>query len=280
MPSEPQSVSVRSRRQQPMQIARQGPIPNLDPPAAPPITPAMPPPESERRFTGLLIPPPMEVGPLPARAGPGVSSQGGGAIKKRRDCKVSFSILAFEFANEVVLRKGFGCSKLVCATHIFASSESKSVAAVATCCAAVKAMEMRMPIGHMDENGPKRLTKLEMLEMLDMLDMLDMLEKAGWPMEMRSFWPGERLSFFPPPALSAVSFTVALQQREHTDSFYRRAIFRGPGRELAALLAGSVSCAYLLDCLDTRDFACVILTCRESHLVGLNLLIRSRRMIA
>ena len=70
MPSEPQSVSVRSRRQQPMHIARQGPIPNLDPPAAPPITPAMPPPESERRFTGLPIPPPMEVGPLPAR-GPG-----------------------------------------------------------------------------------------------------------------------------------------------------------------------------------------------------------------
>ena len=67
MPSEPQSVSVPSRRQQPMQIARQGPIPNLDPPAAPPITPAMPPPESERRFTGLPIPPPMEVGPLPAR---------------------------------------------------------------------------------------------------------------------------------------------------------------------------------------------------------------------
>ena len=51
MPSEPQSVSVRSRRQQPMQIARQGPIPNLDPPAAPPIMPATPPPESEQRFT-------------------------------------------------------------------------------------------------------------------------------------------------------------------------------------------------------------------------------------
>ena len=74
------------------------------------------------------------------------------------------------------------------------------------------------------------------------------------------------------PALSAVAFTVALQQREHTDSFYRRVIFLGPGRELSALLAGSVSCASLLDCLDTRDFACVILTCRESQFVGLNLL--------
>ena len=35
--------------------------------STPPIMPAMPPPESERRFTGLPIPPPMEVGPLPAR---------------------------------------------------------------------------------------------------------------------------------------------------------------------------------------------------------------------
>ena len=59
-----------------------------------------------------------------------------------------------------------------------------------------------MPHGHMNENGPKRLMKLEML---------DMLKKAGWPMEMRSFWPGEKLSFFPrsgisvsgPPASSA-----------------------------------------------------------------------------
>ena len=128
-------------------------------------------------------------------SGPGVSSPGGGTIKKRRDCKVSFSILAFEFANEVVLRKGFGCAKLVCTTYIFASSDSKSVAAaVATCCAALKAMEMRMPTGHMDENVPKRLMKLEML---------DMLKKAGWPMEMRSFWPGERLSFFPRSGISA-----------------------------------------------------------------------------
>ena len=127
-------------------------------------------------------------------SGPGVSSPGGGAIKKRRDCKVSFSILALEFANEVILRKGFGCAKLVCTTYIFASSESKSVAAVATCCAALKAMEMRMPTGHMDENVPKRLMKLEML---------DMLKKAGWPMEMKSFWPGERLSFFPRSGMSA-----------------------------------------------------------------------------
>ena len=51
-----------------------------------------------------------------------------------------------------------------------------------------------MPTGHMDENVPKRLMKLEML---------DMLKKAGWPMEMRSFWPGERLSFFPRSGISA-----------------------------------------------------------------------------
>ena len=56
------------------------------------------------------------------------------------------------------------------------------------------------------------------------------------------------------PALSAVAFTIALQQRDHTDSFYRRMIFRGPGREISALLAASVSCGYLLDCLGTRDF--------------------------
>ena len=82
------------------------------------------------------------------------------------------------------------------------------------------------------------------------------------------------------PALSAVAFTISFQQREHTDSFYRHIIVLGPGRELSALLASSVSCSYLLDCLDTRDFACVILTCRESHFVGLNLLLRSRWMIA
>ena len=127
-------------------------------------------------------------------SGPGVSSPGGGTIKKRRDCKVSFSILAFEFANEVVLRKGFGCAKLVRTTYIFASSESKSVAAVATCCAALKAMEMRMPTGHMDENVPKRLMKLEMM---------DMLRKAGWPMEMRSFFPRSGISASGPPVSSA-----------------------------------------------------------------------------
>ena len=36
-------------------------------------------------------------------SGPGIPSSGGGTLKKRRDCKVSFSIFAFEFANEVVL---------------------------------------------------------------------------------------------------------------------------------------------------------------------------------
>ena len=56
-------------------------------------------------------------------SGPGVSSLGGGTIKKRRDCKVSVSILAFEFANEVVLRKGFGYAKLVCTTYSYAASE-------------------------------------------------------------------------------------------------------------------------------------------------------------
>ena len=43
MPSEPQSVSVRSRRQQPVRIVNQGPIPNLEPqlhvPAFQPIVP-------------------------------------------------------------------------------------------------------------------------------------------------------------------------------------------------------------------------------------------------
>ena len=56
---------------------------------------------------------------------------------------------------------------LVCATCIFASSESKSVAAIATCCAALKAMNMRMPTGHIDENVPKRLMKPDMLDMLE-----------------------------------------------------------------------------------------------------------------
>ena len=71
-PSEP----VRPRRQQPI-LAREGPVPGLEPPSGVVVT-TMTGPETisapdnasetgPQRFTGLPLPPPREVGPLPSR---------------------------------------------------------------------------------------------------------------------------------------------------------------------------------------------------------------------
>ena len=57
------------------------------------------------------------------------------------------------------------------------------------------------------------------------------------------------------PALSAVAFTIALQQRDHTDSFYRRIIFLGPGREISALLAFARLLGYARFCLCHFDMS-------------------------
>ena len=92
--------------------------------------------------------------PIHFRVEPGVSSPNKGTIKERRDCKVSFSIIASIFANEVVLRKGFGYAKLVCTAYRYAAPEGESAAAITTCCAALKAW---MPTGHMRGDVPKGL---------------------------------------------------------------------------------------------------------------------------
>ena len=151
MPSEPQSLSVRSRHQQPMQIARHSPIPNLDPPAAPPACNAT---ITIRTKIYGSTDTAADGGGAFTGSGPGVSSPGGGTIKERRDCKVSFSIIASIFANEVVLRKGFGYAKLVCTAYRYAAPKGESAAAITTCCAALKAW---VPTGHMRGDVPKRL---------------------------------------------------------------------------------------------------------------------------
>ena len=134
-PSEP----LRPRRQQPI-LAREGPVPGLEPPSRVGVT-AMTGPATmsaldnasetgPQRYTGLPLPPPREVGPLPSRDS-GFPPPLQGIVSERTNRAVFVAHIALERADEVVYNPWIGCTGVVREAYQFVASQDPRTSASA-----------------------------------------------------------------------------------------------------------------------------------------------------
>ena len=126
-PSEP----VRPRRQQPI-LAREGPVPGLEPPSSVVVT-TMTGPETRTAEVYWLAFATATGGGAFTLSGPGVSSAGAGIVFERTNRAVFVAHIAPERANEVVYNPWIGCTGVVREAYQFVASQDSRTSAIIPC---------------------------------------------------------------------------------------------------------------------------------------------------